>query len=116
MFRVTAGFVLISLLAIGDVPVLVAQRTVTEQVAKLKVGRRVKVKLNTGEVLKGRMGSTVGDQFTLEPVGKTQGTARVVQFNEAESVRPDGLTAGKKWLIFGVAAWIGAGIVAKLTV
>jgi hypothetical protein len=73
------------------------------------------VKLNSGETLKGRMGSTTDGQFALEPRNTKQGTARIVRFQEARSVKPDGLTAGQKWAIFGVV-WVAVGVVAKLTV
>ena len=113
MFRTTVNCILISLLLIGAIPASAAELTVAEQVAKVKVGRRIKVELTSGESLKGRMGSAVADQFTLEPGSTANGTARVVRFNEARSVRPDGLTTGEKWAIFGVV-WVAVGICAKL--
>jgi hypothetical protein len=115
MLRTTASCILITLLGIGTIPAPAAEPTVAEQVAKLKVGRKVRVELNSGETLKGRMDSATADQFTLEPRNTAQGTVRVVRFSEARSVRPDGLTAGEKWAIFGVI-WVAVGIVAKLTI
>jgi hypothetical protein len=115
MLRATASCILITLLVSGAIPAPAAEPTVAEQVAKLKVGRKIKVELNGGETLKGRMGSATADQFALEPRNTAQGTARVVRFNEARSVKPDGLTAGEKWAIFG-AIWVAVGIVAKLTI
>ena len=109
MLRTTGGM-LIMLLTLGAIPALAAELTVVEQVAKLKLGRKIKVKLNSGETMKGRMGSATADQFVLEPRSKAHGTARVVRFNEALSVKPDGLTAGQKWAIVGVV-WIAVGIV-----
>lgn len=114
MFRKTVNCNLIALLVIGAIPVSAAELTVAEQVAKLKVGRKIKVELTSGETLKGRMGSATADQFALEPRNSAQGTARAVRFNEVRSVKPDGLTKGEKWAIFGVI-WVVVGIVAKLT-
>lgn len=115
MLRTTVTCFQIALLVIGVMPALAAERTVAEQIAKLKLGRKIKVELNSGETLKGRMGSAAADQFALEPRSTAQGTARVVRFNEARSVKPDGLTAGQKWAIFGVI-WVAVAIVGKLTV
>ena len=115
MLRAITGCILTTLLVLGVLPAPAADLTVAEQVAKLKVGRKVKVELNSGETLKGRMDSATAGQFTLAPRSKAQVTARVVQFNETRSVKPDGLTAGEKWAIFGVI-WVAVGIVAKLTV
>lgn len=114
MFRTTVNCVLIALLVIGAIPASAAELTVAKQVAKLKVGRKIKVELTSGETLKGRMGSAAADQFALEPRSAAKGTARVVRFNEARSVKPDGLTKGEKWAIFGVI-WVAVGICAKLT-
>lgn len=113
MLRMTVTCFLITLLLLGAGPAPAAERTVAEQVTKLKVGRKIKVELTSGETVKGRMGSTTPDQLTLEP-GSSQGTARVVRFTEARSVKADGLTKGAKWAIFGVI-WVAVGIVAKLT-
>jgi hypothetical protein len=113
MLRPAVNCVLIALLVIGSVPASAAELTVTEQVAGLAVGRKIKVELTSGESLKGRMGSAAADQFTLEPRGTAQGTARVIRFDEARSVKPDGLTKGEKWAIFG-AIWVAVGICAKL--
>ena len=114
MFRTTVSCLLIALLLItGAIPASAAELTVAEQVAKLKVGRKIKVELTCGETLKGRLGSATADQFTLEPRSAAKGTARAVRFNEARSVEPDGLTTGEKWAIFGVV-WVAAGICAKL--
>jgi len=95
----------------GANPALAAGPTVAEQVAKLKLGRKIKVELNSGEILKGWMGSATADQFALEPRSKAsaQGAARVIRFNEARSVKTDGLTTGQKWAIFGVV-WLAIGI------
>ena len=114
MFRTAVNCVLIALLVIGAIPLSAAEPTVAEQVAKLKVGRKIKVELTSGETLKGRMGPATADQFALEPRSAAQGTARVVQFSEARAVKPDGLTKGEKWAIFGVI-WVAVGIAAKLT-
>src|ERR1035441_8537132 len=85
MLRATASCILITLLVSGAIPAPAAEPTVAEQVAKLKVGRKIKVELNGGETLKGRMGSATADQFALEPRNTAQGTARVVRFNEAQT-------------------------------
>ena len=115
MLRTALSCNLIALLLIGAIPGSARERTVAEEVAKLKAGRKIKVELNSGETLKGRMGSTTTDQFTLEPRNAKKGTARVVRFDEARSAKPDGLTTGEKWAIFG-AIWIAVAIIGKLTV
>jgi carbon monoxide dehydrogenase subunit G len=94
----------------GAIPASAAENTVAEQVAKLGPGRKIKVKLNSGEMLKGRMGSATAEQFSLEPRDKAQGTARVIQFTEAQSVKPDGMRTSTKWII-GVAIWGAIAIV-----
>ena len=83
-----------------------------EQVARVKSGRKVDVKLSSGETLKGRMGLIAADRFTLEPSDSTKGSARVIRFSEAKTVKAAGLTNGRKWVIFGVA-WVVVGVVAK---
>ena len=115
MLRATVNCILIALLVGGAIPAPARDLTVAEQVSKFKVGRRIKVELTSGEMLKGRMGLATADQFVLEPRDAAKGTARVVRFNEARSVRRDGLTAGEKWAIFA-GIWVVVGIVAKLTV
>jgi hypothetical protein len=115
MLRTNVSCILIALLVIGVQPASAEKLTVAEQVAKLKVGRRIKVELGTGETLKGRMGSTTGDQFTLEPGSKSQGTVRVIRFTEAREVKQEGLTTGQKWAIFGVV-WVAVAIIAKAIV
>ena len=112
MFGETITSCFIALLMIGSLPASAANLTAAEQVARLKVGRKIEVELTSGEILKGRMGSATADQFTLEPRGKAQGTAREVRFNDARSVKADGLTKGEKWAIFGVI-WVAVGIVGK---
>ena len=100
---------LITVLALGANPGLAAEPTVVEQVAKLKRGRKIKVELNSGETLKGRMGSATVDQFTLEPGSTAHGTARPIRFSEVRSVRRDGMTTGEKWAVFGLV-WIAISI------
>lgn len=100
---------LITVLTIGATPALAAEVTVAEQVAKLKLGRKIKVELNSGETLKGRMGSATVAQFTLEPRSAAHGTARTIRFNEARSVRRDGMTNGEKWIIVGLV-WIAVSV------
>jgi hypothetical protein len=79
-----------------------AERTVAEQVGKLKHGQKIKVNLNSGDLLKGRMGSVGADTFTFEPAGK--GAVREVAFKNVQTVKPDGLNVGQKLLIVvGVA-------------
>jgi hypothetical protein len=108
MFRTILGGVLTVVLALGAIPAQAAESTVMEQVAKLGLGRKVKVELKNGEVSKGRLGSATADQFMLEPRTAGQGTARAVRFDDARAVKADGLTTGKKWglgiVIFLVAA------------
>lgn len=113
MFRTTVGWVLIALQLIAALPASGAELTVAEQVARLKVGQKIKVELTSGETLKGRMGPTAADRLTLEPRSTSKGTAREVRFNDARSVKPDGLTKGEKWVIFG-AIWVAVGICAKV--
>ena len=103
------GCFLIALLTVGALPASASGPTVAEQVSTLKTGRKIKVKLNSGETLKGRMGAATADQFSLENSDRAQGTARVIHFSEAQSVKSDGLTTGEKWLIFGVI-WVAVGI------
>ena len=57
------------------------------------------------------MGNVAPDQFSV----KTDQSERQIRFVEVESVKPDGLTRGEKWLIFGVV-WISIGIVSKLAI
>jgi hypothetical protein len=111
MLRITTCCFLVALLTMEAFPALAAERTVAEQSAGFKPGRKIKVELNSGEILKGRMGSIGADRLTLEPANAAHGTARVVQFNDARSVKPGGLTTGQKWLIFG-GVWIAVGIIA----
>jgi hypothetical protein len=109
MLRRTICCILITLLSIGT---LTASDTVAQQVSKTKVGRKVKVKLISGEILKGRMGPSTSEQFTLESRSTAPGTTRTVQFVEAQSVKPDGLTTGAKWTIAGVV-WVALAIIGK---
>jgi len=114
MLRITASCFLVALLLLEAVPAApAADLTVAEQATKLKVGRKIKVELASGETVKGRMGSSTAGQLTLEP-RSSQGTARVVRFTEARSVKADGLTKGQKWIIFGVI-WVAVGVAARLT-
>jgi hypothetical protein len=114
MPRAAITCILITLLA-GGVISAAPQLTVAEQVASLKAGQKIKVELISGEILKGRMDSATSDQLTMQPSGKPPGSARVIRFDEVQSARRDGLSAGRKWAIFGVI-WVAVGIVAKLTV
>ncbi len=114
MPRTTLALVLIMLMTVGALPATPAELTIAEQVAKVKVGRKIKVKLNTGETIRGQMGASSADQFVVESPGAVQGNARTIQFTEVQSVKPDGLSRGEKWAIFGVV-WVVVGIVGKLT-
>jgi hypothetical protein len=104
MLRSTMTCILIALTLLKPVPSSAAEKTVAEQVAKLTLGRKIKVTLNSGETLKGRMGSVTADRFSLEPRNAAQGAPRVVPFTEAQSVKPDGTRTSTKWII-GVAIW-----------
>jgi hypothetical protein len=115
MLRTTVTCLLIPMLVMGALPAVAAEPTVSEQLAKLKVGRKIRIVLNSGETLKGLRGSIGADQFDLEPRGGAPQTARVVRFNEVRSVKTDGLTTGQKWATFAVA-WVAVAIVAKLTI
>ena len=101
MFRL----ILIAALTIAAVPASAAERTVAEQVARMTLGRKITVELNTGETLKGRMGPVSADQFNLEPRRQGQGTTRSVRFDEVRSVR-SGLSGGQKWAL-GVGIGVG---------
>jgi hypothetical protein len=114
MPRAPLAFLLIMLMTLGAVPATSAELTVAEQVAKVKVGRKIKVKLNNGDTIRGQMGAASADQFMLESPATAPGNARTVLFTEVQSVKPDGLTRGEKWAIFGVV-WVVVGIVGKLT-
>jgi hypothetical protein len=114
MPRNTIACVLITLLTCGVIPAS-PRPTVADQVASLKAGQKIKAELIGGEILKGRMDSATGGQFSMELSGKPSGSSRVVRFDEVRSARCDGPSAGKKWAIFGVI-WVAVGIVAKLTV
>jgi hypothetical protein len=105
---------LITLLTIGVVPAFAADVPISEQAARVKSGRKVDVKLSSEETLKGRMGLIAADQFTLEPSDSTKGSARVIRLSEAKTVKAEGLTKGRKWIIFGVA-WVVVGVIAKAT-
>ena len=100
---------LIMVLALGAIPAWAAEPTVAEQVAKLKPGRKIKVELNSGEILRGRMGAATIDQFTLEPRSTAQGTARTIRFTEVRSARRDGLSTGEKWAVAGLV-WIALSV------
>jgi len=114
MIRASIACILIALLTVGAVSASAADLTIVQQATKLKTGRKIKVALKSGESLKGRMGLVMADQFTVESGGMAPVAVRVVRFDEARSVKPDGLTKGEKWAIFGVI-WVVAGVVGKLT-
>jgi len=61
-------------------------------VARIKSERKIKVKLKTDEIVKGRIGNVAADQFSV----KTDRGERQIRFVEVESVKPDGCQAG--WL------------------
>jgi hypothetical protein len=100
VLRATTACVLITLLSCGVVPAW-SQPMVAEQVARLKAGQKIKVELISGEILKGRMDSVTADRFTMEPSSKPPVPARVIRFDEVRTASRDGLSAGKKWAIFG---------------
>lgn len=111
MLRITATCALIALTLTAITPALAAEKTVAEQAAKRKPGQKIKVKLNSGEILKGRMGSVTADQFTVQPRDAALGTARTVPFTEAQSVKADGLATWQKWTIGAVVTMVALGIV-----
>ncbi len=110
MFRVHVRCILIALLVLGTMPLQAAGQTVAQQVAKLSMGREIKVELTNGETVKGRMGSATATQFSLESRNAGQGAARAIRFEEARSVKADGLTAKRKWGIFA-GIWLALGVV-----
>jgi hypothetical protein len=113
MPRATIACILVTLLTCGIITAS-PQPTVAEQVARLKTGQKIKVELLSGETLKGRMDSATADQFTVELNSKPPVPARVIRFDDVRSAKRDGLSAAKKWAIFGVI-WVAVGIVGKLT-
>jgi len=115
MFRIPVSFILIALLVLSTMPLPAAEQTVAQQVERLSVGRKIKVELKSGEVLKGLRGSATADQVVLEPRKGGQGNARTIRFEEARAVKADGMTTGQKWGTF-FAIWIGLGIVTATTV
>jgi hypothetical protein len=111
MFRTTVTGILIVLTLTGAIPASAAERTVSEQVAKLKIGRKIKVKLTGGDTLKGRMGTATAEQFSLQPRDAGKGAARVFQFTEVQSVTPDGMSTARKWIIGVAIGWISLAII-----
>jgi hypothetical protein len=108
MLRTMAAYMLIALLTVGAVSA--ADPTVAERVAKTRFASKVKVELNSGELLKGRMGRARANEFTLVEKGQTAATGRVILFSDIKSIKHDGLTRGQKWIIVGVV-WVVVGIV-----
>ena len=106
-----AGCTLITVLIFGGVPAAAADLTVAQQVATLKLGRKIKVELNNSETVKGRMGSATADQFILEPDNAAHGAARTIQFVDARSVKSDGMTTSGKWIMWVIIVFAGLGIV-----
>jgi hypothetical protein len=115
MLRAVVNCFPIILLVMGTAPSSAADLTVAEQVAKLKDGRKIKVKLNSGEILKGRMGSVTTDRFSLEPPSKSHGTARAISFDEAQSVKSDGLKTWQKSVITVGVIWVALAIAGSFT-
>jgi len=105
------GCTLITVLLFGAVPAAAADLTVAQQVAKLKLGRKIKVELNNSETVKGRMGSATADQFILEPDSAAHGAARTIRFVDARSVKSDGMTTSGKWIMWVIIVFAGLGIV-----
>jgi hypothetical protein len=115
MLRALVNCFPIILLVMGTAPCSAADLTVAEQVAKLKDGRKITVKLNNGEILKGRMGSVTTDRFSLEPPNKSHGTARLIPFDEVHSVKPDGLKTWQKSVIVVGVIWVALAILGSRT-
>ena len=115
MFRIPVSCVLIATLVLGAISLPAAEQTVAQQVGRLSLGRKIKVEMMSGEVLKGKLGSATTDQFILEPRAAGKGSSRPVPFQAARSVKADGMTTGQKWGTF-FAIWIGLGIVTATTV
>lgn len=113
MPRRTLTCVLIAVLLVGAAPASASEPTITEQAARLKVHAKIKVKLKDGEILRGRMVSVASDQFTVNLTNDT--TAHVVRFDDAQSVKPDGLRTKYKWIIAGGIVWVAIGIISKAT-
>lgn len=97
--------ILISLLSVAAAAAAPPGPSVSEQVGRIKVGRKIKVKLQRGASLRGRMGAATADGFTLNPGDAKAAPAREIRFSEAQSVKPDGMTTGQKWAVAG-GVWI----------
>jgi hypothetical protein len=85
--RIVAWCLILGILLV-DSPSVSAKSTIAEQVARIKSERKIKVKLKTDEIVKGRIGNVAADQFSV----KTDRGERQIRFVEVESVKPDGLT------------------------
>lgn len=62
--RQTVAWLLVSLFAI---PADARPGSIREQTGKIKTGTKIEVALNSGEVLKGRMGVIMATGFVVEP-------------------------------------------------
>ena len=91
-----------------------AQGDVAAKVHSIKTDHKVEVTLKSGEILKGRMGASSNERFTLEPM-KAKGVRRAIAYNQVKSIRATGLSKRDKWIIFAVI-WVGVGIVAGATI
>jgi hypothetical protein len=91
-----------------------AHSDVAAKVHKIKTGHKMEVTLKSGEILRGRMGASSNERFTLEPMN-AKGARRAIAYNQVQNIRATGLSKRDKWIIFAVI-WVGVGIVAGATI
>lgn len=79
-----------------------------EALSKLSPGRRIEVRLNSGDRLIGHLGAVDVDSLVLDPDKPGGSLPRVLPFKDVRSVKPK-MTAARKWAI-------GAGVYGALVV
>ena len=90
------------------------QGDVAAKVHSIKTNHKVEVTLKSGGILKGRMGASSNERFTLEPMN-ARGARRAIAYTQVQNIRATGLSRRDKWVIFAVI-WVGVGIVAGATI
>jgi hypothetical protein len=58
------------------------------QAGKIKPGRKIAVKLTSGEQVRGRMGQISDSGFNVEPLKAGKGMTRTIAFDQVESLKP----------------------------
>ena len=66
------------------------QDDVLAKVRKIKPGAKVEVTLKSGEILKGRMGASSNERFTLEPMDGGSAARRAIAYNQVANIRATG--------------------------